>query len=309
MAFSWVGFREAYDEDMARQREDRLRLDERAQRMLPAIMERRNMERQAAREAATKLSYLEQRGLDTNSLDALYGDQAALDAVFQEASRGKWVDYDADQLNARIRFVGGTVEAGSSWRDSLAAVDDSFGTLDFENITDETLQGWNEYLYSPAQERGRGVAEIVTDQTPDWMDSSQREQYKFQEEMYDRGVLELANRELAALRESGAGPDVIAEAQRRIEGYNENPTFKTELREIYGDTFLTQAEESGQYGAALVGIETNPLIFTPQGEPAATSGAPEPTVELPTVTTSEEYSALPSGTEYLDPNGVRRRKS
>lgn len=275
MAFSWVGFREAYDEDMARQREDRLRLDERAQRMLPAIMERRNMERQAAREAATKLSYLEQRGLSGEALNALYGDQTALDAIFQETSRGKWVDYDADTLNDRVRFVGDEVQAGSSWRDSIKTIDDTFASLDFENVTEDSLRAYQEYLYAPARGlEGTGTVEIRSTSDGTYLTPEQRAHYEVQRDFYDENIIRFASAKLDGME---AGSEDAETLRRDIQNYEKDPLSRDSLRREFGDMVITGAAQSEGNQNIIYGIENNPYIFGPE----PTTQTPEPTVTIP----------------------------
>lgn len=48
--------------------------------------------------------------------------------------------------------------------------------------------------------------------------------------------------------------------------------------------------------------------YAPDGAPASDRGEAPPAEGPPTISTDEEYDALPSGAEYIAPDGVRRRK-
>lgn len=60
----------------------------------------------------------------------------------------------------------------------------------------------------------------------------------------------------------------------------------------------TLAELSIKYGMGTLGGKTAPT----------TTAAPQNTGAVPQITSDEEFDALPSGTEFIDPDGVRRRK-
>lgn len=309
MAFSWVGFRDAYVADQERQREDELRLERKMEVMLPALLERRNQERQAARDAATKLGYLSQRGLSQEAQNALYSNPGALDAVFQEASAGKWVDWDADRLNTEIRGVSNLAGSGMSWQESIQEVNNLYADLDIEDWSEENYGRMQEMVYAPPMDRGSAVVEI-RGSAPERISSEELTLFQRQAEVFDEKVTDLANRELDLMVRTGknsrgeaVSESDIEQLSLKISEYNSNPAFKVDLREAYGLRVIDFLEQDEAFAPFAAGMRRNPYLFNPEGQVAVGAA---PSEAIADTVASSEYVV---GNVYEDETGTKWRKT
>lgn len=291
MAFSWAGFRDAYVADKERRREDEINLQRKAEALLPALMERRNRETELARNLSTKLGYLETRGVAPETLNALAANPEYLDAVFQETTAGKWLDYDSDQLNTRVRSVGAEAEVGGGdWRESVARVNSAYEGLDLQTWDQDNLESWNEYLYSPSPTMGSGVVEIRRETTPDFRGT----EYEFQQEVFDEKVTELAYRRLSEMGETAEAEQL----RQKLVTYKDNPQSRVAIRDMFGPMVIDYLESSPQFADSMVGFRNNPLIFGPEGGFSDAQGTQQ----------GADIESSPVGTVVVAENGKRYRK-
>lgn len=304
MAFSWVGFREAYEADKARRREDELNLQRKAEALLPAVMERRNRESEAARDAAVKLGYLQQRGLSQNALNALYGNSAVLDAIFQESTTGKWVDDTPELLNSRVRSAASLIEEGSSWQDSIAEINRRYDNLDLENFSEEGISQMQEYIYSPQSTGPGGVVEI-RGSGDQMVSSEQLTLWEKQVDAFDNTILEAANARLAELQsQEGIEASTVTNLRKDIEDYKTNGRAQQALRNTFGEEAARIILQS-QTGFN-VGFNNNPFIYTRSGGFSVVE--PETTSEGQ-VTVGTEETEFVVGRVYEDEEGTKWRKT
>ena len=108
---------------------------------------------------------------------------------------------------------------------------------------------------------------------------------------FDQAVLRAANSAMTAAQQQGdAG--LSSDLRAKIEGYGkEGSAERFELMDMFGQ----------QAFASLITMD-NPYIQDIQSDPMLS------TYSIISITSDEEYEALPSGTMFIDPNGVTRRK-
>jgi hypothetical protein len=278
-------------------------------RVLPSIFNARA----ELEQTGVKMDYVESRGLNPKLLYNVYSDPEALEEVYQ-ILRTEGADWDTETVASFIRASGSSKEPEVSWRDHYQRSLSVFQDLDFETLNPETVPA----MISSTRPSPTGVVEVLprTKTGDAGYTAEMQRRFELQENVFDTQVLELARKEIARLdlaRAQGAldreGEERLAVLRRDADTYSTNPNSKLALRQAY-EPFVYEALESntGIQPEALIGLNENPLLFriNPQGQRELALSSPE---ELPRPTTREERDALPSGTEYLDPYGVRRIKS
>jgi hypothetical protein len=259
-------------------------------------------------EQRSMLTYLEGRGLPKETINALYQDPETLKGAFQFARDGKGVDLAPEQLTDIFRVTQLGEEAPGDAYTALQSSAELYSSLD----TAEDLDAFQELLYSPRTRTA--VVETILPEDPKEGGVAQRQNstWALQAQVYDRAVLNLAEQEYEMLDMKKESSALDEGEQKRyltlradIEGYSSNKAAAERIKSAYGTTAIGLIEARGADNPDfLFGLNNNPLIFD-LGEAARASVVES----FPRPETPEELEALPSGTQFIAPDGTMRVKA
>ena len=213
-------------------------------------------------EQRSMLTYLEDRGVPTETINALYQDPETLKGAFEFARDGKGVDLAPEQLNDIFRVTPLGDEAPGDAYAALESSAELYGSLD----TAEDLDAFQELLYQP---RARtAVVETILPEDPEeqGVTSMQDRTWGIQAKAYDTAVMTLARGELEVLDgkadKSDSDIDRATALRQDIAEYGSNPATAERVRAKYGDTALEFIASSDNIAPEVkVGLNSNPLIL------------------------------------------------
>lgn len=213
-------------------------------------------------EQRSMLTYLEGRGVPTETINALYQDPETLKGAFEFARDGKGVDLAPEQLNDIFRVTPLGDEAPGDAYAALESSAELYGSLD----TAEDLDAFQELLYQP---RARtAVVETLLPEEPEeqGVTSMQDRTWGIQAKAYDSAVITLARGELEVLDskadKSDSDIDRVTELRQDIAEYGSDPATAERVRAKYGDRALKFIESSDNIAPEVkVGLNSNPLIL------------------------------------------------
>ena len=213
-------------------------------------------------EQRSMLTYLEGRGVPTETINALYQDPETLKGAFEFARDGKGVDLAPEQLNDIFRVTPLGDEAPGDAYAALQSSADLFGSLD----TAEDLDAFQELLYSPKARTA--VVETILPEDPEeqGVTSMQDRTWGIQAKAYDTAVITLARGELEVLDgkadKSESDIDRATTLRQDIAEYGSDPATAERVRAKYGDRALNFIESSDNIAPEVkVGLNSNPLIL------------------------------------------------
>lgn len=213
-------------------------------------------------EQRSMLTYLEGRGVPTETINALYQDPETLKGAFEFARDGKGVDLAPEQLNDIFRVTPLGDEAPGDAYAALESSAELYGSLD----TAEDLDAFQELLYQP---RARtAVVETILPEEPEeqGVTSMQDRTWGIQAKAYDSAVITLARGELEVLDskadKSDSDIDRATTLRQDIAEYGSDPATAERVRAKYGDRALKFIESSDNIAPEVkVGLNSNPLIL------------------------------------------------
>ena len=292
-------------EEIRREKEEAL-LEKRkaiAARLRPDIQ--KNL--QAVEEQKSMLTYLQNKGLSSQTLNALGQDPQTLQGAYEFASAGDGVDMSEEQLNDVYRATLLGDQAPEDIFTRLQSTAELYRSFD----TDGDPESFLESL--PAAPARTTAVEVRLPTKPEerGVSSMQDRTWGLQAQVYDRAVLTLARDEREALlqkkdRGEATQEDIgkITTLTEGIETYGSNEANTERLKGVYGNSAIELIESSPTVSPdLLVGFENNPLIFN-LGEAARQSVLDS----FPRPQTPEELDALPPGTQFIAPDGTMRTK-
>lgn len=213
-------------------------------------------------EQKSMLTYLEGRGVPTETINALYQDPETLKGAFEFARDGKGVDLAPEQLNDIFRVTPLGDEAPGDAYAALESSAELYGSLD----TAEDLDAFQELLYQPKARTA--VVETILPEDPEeqGVTSMQDRTWGIQAKAYDTAVITLARGELDALDgkadKSDSDIDRATTLRQDIAEYGSDPATAERVRAKYGDRALKFIESSDNIAPEVkVGLNSNPLIL------------------------------------------------
>lgn len=261
-----AGYQDVEEKRLAREAKEEEILKRRrtvANALRPNIQE--NLQR--VEEQRSMLTYLQGRGVPTETINALSEDPETLQGAFEFAREGQGADLTAEQLADiyRVTPLGDVVPGDAFTRlQSAAEVYQSFDSA-------EDPEAFMEML--PTGPARTSVVEVRMPEAPEeqGVSSMQDRTWGLQAQTYDRAVLSLARVEREALlqkqdRQEATGDDInkLTQLTEDINTYgsNEGQANTERLKGAYGNTAIELIESSPSMSPdLLVGFENNPLIF------------------------------------------------
>lgn len=276
---------------------------------LPRLLEARS----TVEQLGVKMDYLESRGLDERTLGVIYSDPEALGEAY-EILRTEGADWDAETTTSYIRAASSGKDPVTPWRQQFEQTMSVFKDLNVEELNPETIP----QIVQSVTPSPTGVVEIRPRPKAGEGDVSEamKRRWGEQEILFDNQIVELAQTRLNDLEVKQARDEItdseareLAILGRDLQNYSTQPNAKLQLRRTFEPVvFEALSNNPNVQPEVLVGLEQNPRLYRlGQGDQKelADPVAPE---NVPQVKSREEWEALPSGTEYIDPEGVRRIK-
>jgi hypothetical protein len=252
---------------------------------------------QAVDEQRTMLSYLRDRGLSSDRINALSEDPETLKGAYEFAREGKGADLDAEQL-ADIYQVArvGEGEPQDAF-ERLQSMADIYGS--FEEAEDpETFMS-----LIPTQPPRNTVVETRMPQDPEKVEVGINPRidalYRTQENLFNRNVLVIARQDLNRLKARSEAGEALTDEQRGLQvnlerdlaSFESNPNSVLAIRGVYGEAAMNALIENEDLADFVEGIRNNPYIYLlTEGEGTGFRTDPLP----------EEAPVVPEGVTHED---------
>lgn len=217
---------------------------------------------QRVEEQRSMLTYLQGRGVPTETINALSEDPETLQGAFEFAREGQGADLTPEQLSDIYRVTPlGDVAPGDAFT-RLQSTADLYRSFD----SAEDPEAFMEIL--PTDPVRTSVVEVRLPEAPEeqGVTSMQDRTWGIQAKAYDTGVMTIARSELEALDskadKSDSDIDRATALRQDIADYGSDPATTERVRAEYGDAVLKAIETSDRIAPEVkVGLNSNPLIL------------------------------------------------
>ena len=256
-----AGYKDAEEKKAAREEKEEALMAKRrtiAQRLRPTVQANLQM----VQEQKSMLTYLKDKGLATDTINALYQDPETLQGAFEFVRAGKGADLSPEKLNDIFKVTPLGTEAPG---DAFAALQSSASVYEsFDSVEDP--ETFFEMMPTPPAMTAIVESRLPEEPKEQGVTSMQDRTWGIQAKAYDTAVITLARGELEVLDskadKSEADIDRATTLREDIAKYGSDPATAERVRAKYGDTALEFIASSDNIAPEVkVGLNSNPLIL------------------------------------------------